>query len=468
MAGLLSYLKQRCQEDWLIGHDSRQFYQMVEEYYLNFQSQSRIFKSYQIILSEADPWKFLAAFLGAIAANCSIFLGNPQWQQQEWEQVYQLVDPGGNCREKREKIALTSFPHLIPSPAILIPTGGSSGNIRFAIHTWETLRNSVGGFCQHFGVNQVDSFCVLPLYHVGGLMQFLRSFLTGGKILILPYKELKNGGTGEVNPHTFFISLVPTQLQFLLESVPDWLSQFRAVMLGGATASLSLLEAARKQQIPLALTYGMTETASQIAALKPDDFLKGYNNSGRCLPHAKIKIIDPQQICAYGDRENFLEPNKIGIIAIQSNSLFRGYYPEFSREIKIFQTDDIGFLDQAGYLHVVGRNSQKIITGGENVFPREVEAAIIATQLVADIAVIGIPDDKWGEAIASVYVPKEPTISGATIQRAMENKIGKFKHPKYWIKLDCLPRNEMGKLNYHELQQTVIKILKIKPPCKKN
>jgi O-succinylbenzoic acid--CoA ligase len=209
------------------------------------------------------------------------------------------------------------------------------------------------------------------------------------------------------------------------------------------------LEAARTKQIPLALTYGMTETASQIAALKPDDFLKGYNNSGRCLPHAKIKIIS--------DCGNFLEPNQIGVIAIQSDSLFLGYYPEFSREIKIFQTDDIGFLDWAGYLHVVGRNSQKIITGGENVFPREVEAAIIATQLVTDVAVIGIPDDRWGEAIASVYVPKEPTISATAIQRAIENKISKFKQPKYWLKLNYLPRNELGKLNHSQFKKTVMK-----------
>jgi O-succinylbenzoic acid--CoA ligase len=449
MEGLLSYLKQRCQEDWLLGYDSRQFYKMTEEYYLDFQAQSKAFKSPKIILNEAESGKFLATFLGAVAANCSVILGNHQWQQQEWEQVYQLVASSGNCSEK---IFLISSPYLIPSPAILIPTGGSSGKIRFAIHTWETLGNSVRGFCQHFGVNQVNSFCVLPLYHVGGLMQFLRSFLTGGKILIIPYKRLKNGEKGKVNPENFFISLVPTQLQFILEFAPDWLSKFQTVMLGGATASPSLLERARQQQIPLALTYGMTETASQIAALKPHDFLKGYNNSGRSLPHTTIKIV--------GDYGNFLESNQVGTIAIQSNSLYRGYYPEFSPEIRVFQTDDIGFLDPAGYLHVVGRSSQKIITGGENVFPKEVEAAIIATQLVTDVAVIGIPDDKWGEAIAAVYVPKRPIISKTLIQRAIEDKISRFKQPKHWIKLNYLPRNELGKLNYHQLQETVMKEVK--------
>lgn len=456
MVELLSYLKQRCQEDWLIGHDSRQFYRMTEAYYLDFRARSLLVKSPQIILNESDPWKFLAAFLGAIAAKCSVVLGNPQWQQQEWEQVHQLL---GYSSKKLETIALISAPHLVPFPTILIPTGGSSGKIRFAIHTWETLSNSVRGFSQYFAVDRVNSFCVLPLYHVGGLMQFLRSFLTGGKLSILAYKELKDGRLSEIYPKTFFISLVPTQLQFLLQHASHWLSQFRTVMLGGAAANNSLLEAARQQQISLALTYGMTETASQISGLKPEEFLKGYNNSGRKLPHANIKIIGDWQSCAYSDHENILEVNQIGTIAIQSNSLFLGYYPEFSRKTGIFQTDDLGFLDPAGYLHVVGRNSQKIITGGENVFPREVEAAIIATKLVADVAVVAIPDDKWGEVIAAIYVPKEPIISATAIQRAITNKISKFKQPKYWVKSDYLFRNEMGKLNYHELRRNLMKTL---------
>ncbi|MFM7441867.1 MAG: AMP-binding protein, partial [Snowella sp.] len=260
----------------------------------------------------------MALFLGAIAADFSVFIGNPQWQQQEWQQVEQLLNLGGNYG-KTIVLPGSASNSLVPSPAILIPTGGSSGKIRFAIHTCESLSNSVAGFQQYFGVYSVNSFCVLPLYHVGGLMQFFRSFLTGGKLLTLPYKDLKKGERGGIVPEEFFISLVPTQLQFLLKYAPDWLSQFSTVMVGGADINPSLLTAARKQKIPIAPTYGMTETASQIATLKPDDFLKGYSNSGRILPHAKIKII--------GDRGQLFGENQTGIIAIESRSLCRGYYP---------------------------------------------------------------------------------------------------------------------------------------------
>lgn len=446
MIGILSYLKQRCQEDWLIGYDSHQFYQITEEFCRYCQSSSARSKSYQILLVEPDPWKFLAFFLGAIAADFSVFLGNTQWQQQEWEQLEQLLNLGGNYGQT---IVLPATPSnsLVPSPAILIPTGGSSGKIRFAIHTWETLSNSVNGVQQYFSISQINSFCVLPLHHVAGLMQFLRSFLTGGKLVILPYKSLKQGERGAICFEDFFLSVVPTQLEFLLESAPNWLSQFQTVMLGGAAVSPSLLTAARKQRIRLAATYGMTETASQIATLKPDDFLKGYSNSGQVLPHAKIKII--------GDRGEYLGENQPGIITIESSSLCWGYYPELFLENTIFQTDDIGFLDEGGYLQIVGRNSQKIVTGGENVFPAEVEAAILATKLVTDVAVIGIPDPIWGEAITAVYVANKSGICSINIQQAIKDKISKFKQPKHWIKLNELPRNQLGKLNYKKLRQII-------------
>jgi O-succinylbenzoic acid--CoA ligase len=190
-------------------------------------------------------------------------------------------------------ITYAKFPIPIPN-TIMIPTGGSSGKIKFAIHTWDTLMASVRGFTQYFQLNKVNSFCVLPLYHVSGLMQFMRSFTTGGKLAILPFKELDSSQIYNIEPSEFFISLVPTQLQRLLEK-PDlitWLSQFETVLLGGAPAWNELLEKARFYRIRLAPTYGMTETASQIATVKPDDFLNGKISSGQTLPHAQITICN--------------------------------------------------------------------------------------------------------------------------------------------------------------------------------
>jgi O-succinylbenzoic acid--CoA ligase len=217
---------------------------------------------------------------------------------------------------------------------------------------------------------------------------------------------------------------------------------------GGAPTWPELLEKARFYQIKLAPTYGMTETASQIATLKPESFLSGNNSNGQVLPHAQVKICT--------EAGKFLDPKQTGRIAIQSSSLALGYYPELFPESGIFYTDDLGFLDVEGNLNIIGRSSEKIVTGGENVFPCEVEAVIRATNLVIDVAVIGIPDRYWGQIITAVYIPDNPNISSQQIQAAIEGKLTRFKQPKLWITIESMPRNEQGKINRKLLQQLVI------------
>ena len=456
MAGVLTYLEQRATEDWLIGYDSREFYQLSQRLFLDWSQQTNRGTTLKILLAEQDPIRFLASFVAACAANCEIFLCNPNWVEQEWNQVFDLVQPnlilGQQLNLPRQGrhggIAPTEGRHggAIPT-GIMIPTGGTSGKIRFAIHTWDTLMASVRGFQQYFGHKEINSFCVLPLYHVSGLMQFLRSFTTGGKLIILPFKAVGEGA-GNIAPTKFFISLVPTQLARLLTpNSAAWLSRFQTVLLGGAPAWAELLKQARSYNIPLALTYGMTETASQIVTLKPEDFLRGNNSSGQVLPHAKVTIRS-----STGER---LGANNTGIITIKSDSLMLGYYPELLANQPYLQPDDLGFLDDKGYLTIIGRNSNKIITGGENVFPAEVEAAIQATQLVTDVCVTGIPDSKWGQVVTAVYVPRTEAVSTELLQAVLKNKLSKYKQPKYWIQVESLSRNSQGKVNYEKLQKTV-------------
>ena len=403
-----------------------------------------------IILAESDPLYFLAGFLAAVTANCPIFLCNPHWVATEWQQVFNLVQPD-LIWGKVPKFKPTSPPPAplppIESSPIMIPTGGSSGNVRFAIHTWETLQASVKGFTEYFGSIPVNSACILPLYHVSGLMQFLRSWLSEGEFWLLPYNQVKQGLRPNFGspkpPQEFFISLVPTQLQYLLNCDPHWLSQFATVLLGGASPWQLLLDCARNYHIALAPCYGMTETASQVVTLKPNYFLKGNNTTGKVLPHAKVTIRS--------ETGDLLTHNQIGMVNIQGLSLCRGYYPQLWQKGQIFATDDLGFFDTQGNLTIVGRRSQKIITGGENVFPKEVEGAILATGLVEDVCVLGIPDNYWGQVVIAVYVPKTPTISLAIIKQSLENKLSKYKYPKYWLEVPSLPRNAQGKINYKEV-----------------
>lgn len=447
MAEVLTYLEQRRFDDWLIGYDSREFYQLSQQLFSDWSQRASQETPLTIFLAEKEPIRFLASFVAAVAADCQIFLCNHNWVEQEWQQVFNLVKPDlilGNVPINLAHISLKKDENH--KAKIMIPTGGTSGKVRFAIHTWETLIASVHGFKQYFG-QPINSFCVLPLYHVSGLMQFIRSFTTGGKLVILPFKSVIEGANNR-EPTNFFISLVPTQLARLLDvDSATWLSRFKAVLLGGAPAWTELLEQARYYNISLALTYGMTETASQIVTLKPQDFLKGNNSSGQVLPHAQVTIQD-----ATGKQ---LGANQIGIITIKSKALALGYYPHFFVNQPYFQPDDLGFLDDQGFLTIIGRNSNKIITGGENVFPAEVEAAIQSTQLVTDVCVMGISDLHWGQAIVALYIPRTEAVSQELLKLLLKDKVSKYKQPKYWLRVENLPRNYQGKVNIEQLQKLV-------------
>jgi len=438
----LSYIYNRVGDDWWLGGHRLQFYQLIAQRY-----QELIALDYlpKILLAESQPNRFLAGFLAAKAAGCPVFFSNSNCADAEWQQVLSLVQPQliwtDNLERQYSPFSTASYPH----PIIAIPTGGSSGKLRFALHNWDTLTASARSFQKYFQLDQVNSLCVLPVDRIGGLMQFIRSWTSGGKLVIWSFKSLVAGKFPDLNPAEFTISLVPTQLQRLLEICPNWLSQFQMVLLGGAPAWTELLNTARKHRIPLAPTYGMTETASQVATLKPEDFLGGNNSCGQVLPHAEITIG--------GNSAEILSPGEIGIVNIKADSLALGYYSESQKIAPQFATDDLGYLDAEGYLYIVGRNSQKIITGGVNVFPAEVEAAIFATNLVSDVVVIGIPDAYWGEAVTAIYVARSHEVLPEHLAAAIASTLSKFKQPKHWLNVAILPRNSQGKISYQDLLQ---------------
>ena len=427
----IEILRERSQDNWLVNYDHEKLLRLTEEFLAEYSySQPQ-----KIILSESDPAILLARFIAAVSSNNYVFLGNPTWGSLEWQQALSLVETELNTDKN------------LPQSLIMIPTGGSSGKIRFAIHTWQTLTSSVTGFCQYFLLKEVNSFCVLPLYHVSGLMQFIRSFISGGKLVITPFRELKTDQWCDFPPEDFFISLVPTQLQALLsqEKFIPWLAKFKTVLLGGAPSWSDLIQTAKQHNIPLSPCYGMTETASQVVTLKPEKFLQGDISNGQNLPHARIKILDEQ------GKE--LAANQTGKITITAASLALGYYPELFPNKTPFCTDDLGYLDERGNLHLMGRHSDKIITGGENVFPLEVEAAIRSTNLVADVAVLGREDVYWGQIICAVYIPNYSSVEHQQIKVALEGKIAKYKQPKIWFKVNSLPRNAQGKVNKSKLKE---------------
>jgi o-succinylbenzoate---CoA ligase len=414
---LYSLFCQHLQTGWLVNYDGELIINQAAQKLAELTRSPANF----LLISTPDPIEFIASLMAGWRSGVSIFLCNPLWGEAEWIQVAKLTAQVDSQQHQH---------------TIMIPTGGSSGEIKFAIHTWSTLSASAWGFQEFYQVTEINSICTLPLYHVSGLMQLVRSILTDGKLVIVDFKQFCEDPQiiNQLDLTDYFISLVPTQLTKLLDLDAQWLTQLQTILIGGAPPSMELLVKARKAKLPLALTYGMTETASQITSLKPAEFLAGNNSCGRVLPHVKIELGSP-------DRE----------IKISAKSLMLGYFPTLDSPT-YFQPDDLGLFDADGYLTILGRTSSKIITGGENVLPIEVVNVIMATGLVADVWVVGCPDRYWGQVVVAIYVEKDRPITGDLITQAIVGQISKYKIPKQWIAIDRIPRNALGKVLIHELE----------------
>jgi o-succinylbenzoate---CoA ligase len=448
--------EQRCQESWCVGF-SQEIWIAETQRYLEELSTYTVDNTYpRIMLAHRAPEAFLAGFMAAAIAECPVFLGNPNWSSLEWQRVAEITKPHIFWGDDSLPLPLAPINTVRGREKgwILIPTSGTSGSVKFAIHTWETLSSAVSGFCLHFfgTVAPVNSCCCLPLYHVSGLMQFMRSFLTGGEFVFFTSDEVLIGrslqperdqflNSQHSSGSTFFLSLVPTQLWRLLQNSTrvSWLQQFFAILVGGGPTTPEVVQQAREYHLNLSPTYGMTEMAAQVATLLPKDFHQGNQSVGHPLPHAEISIFSDQNIP--------LPLEQTGEITILSSASFNGYYPEPNEVLWYFHTGDMGYFDASGFLHVLGRSDRRITTGGEKVFPEEIEAAIRATGLVEDVYVMGVPDAEWGQAITALYVSAAPTVSEATLKTAIATRLSAYKCPKQWHSVAQIPRNAQGKVD---------------------
>jgi len=407
----------------------------------------------RVLIGERDPQKFIAAFLMCVERRCSVFLVNPDWSEDWLGQAISLARPHKIFGEfsvdmarlnEREEV-LVNDSHATRF-AIMAPTGGSSGNLRFAVHTWDTLREAGNRFLKHFDETVYNSCCVLPLYHVSGLMQVMRALLSGGVLEFTSLRDVQSGIAAHFDPGDHYISLVPTQLKRLLENKFSrlWLSRFKTVLLGGAAADPSLMAEARDAKIRLALAYGMTETAALITALKPDAFLSGATGCGQPLPGCSIDIR-PEQNCGS-------DLHRVGRIFIHAKSLFKGYYPQADRDLEdTFDTGDTGYFDDRGSLHITGRVDRVINTGGEKVNPERVEKILLTTGLVREAFVFGRADAEWGARVVAAYVPDREDINKDMIGGLIKEKLSACEMPKDWISLKTMPRNALGKIDFEKI-----------------
>lgn len=412
-----------------------------------------------LAIDSPDPLAYAAHAIAALVAGRDVLLCNPRWTAAERTAAEALrVSTVGHVADVAPPSPLRPV-DLAPSaggrrsvgavsaPRLLVATGGSGGVLRFATHTPDTLEAAALALQSFIGGAPLNSICLLPLHHIGGFQQLVRALATGGELLLADWHAVAAGDRPALPPVAggWMLALVPAQLQRLVDdpSACTWLRGFSTILLGGAPASAALLVRARAERLPLAISYGASEFAAALAIQPPAEFLSGKTGL-HPLPHASVRILDP-------DTAAPLAVGALGRIEVSAASLFLGYWPEL-RTPGPFRTEDLGRLDAAGRLHVVGRADAAINTGGEKVHPAEVEAALRATGAFSEIVVLGAPDARWGQCVAACF-PAADAPDLAAIERTLRSTLSPHKLPRRWLPVADWPRTTAGKTDRAALRR---------------
>lgn len=328
----------------------------------------------------------------------------------------------------------------------LIYTSGTTDRPKGVLLTYGNHWWSAVGSQLNLGVLPDDRWLLcLPLFHVGGLSILFRSVLGGFAVelherfdAVMANEAIERGVT--------LASFVGTMLWRILEERGERRSpaHLRAVLLGGGPAPRPLLERCAAIGLPVLQTYGLTETASQLATLAPEDALRKLGSAGKPLYPNVLRIVRPDGSLA--------EPGEPGEIEVRGPVVTPGYWRRPDLTARAFcdgwlRTGDIGYLDEEGYLYVLDRRDDLIVTGGENVFPGEVEAVLLAHPAVAEAVVVGIPDVEWGQrVVAAVVLRRGMEATEQELVAWCRTRLAGYKVPRAIRFVEELPRTASGKL----------------------
>lgn len=328
----------------------------------------------------------------------------------------------------------------------IVFTSGTSGEPKGAQITYRNLNAGALASAERLGSSPEDRWlCPLPFYHVGGLSILFRAPLYGSAV-VLP----SSGNTEAIvralnDSQATIVSLVPTQLYRILEGGHSLPSSLRLILVGGAAATPELIQRCIDKNLPLSLTYGMTETASQIATMPPEGVRRKPGSVGKPLAGTKVRIVGAQGLD--------LSPNEFGEIVVSGATVMRGYLgqPDVGGTL---HTGDIGYLDADGDLWVVQRRSDLILSGGENVYPSEVENVLRQHPAVADACVVGAADAEWGEqVVAMVALRKGKALTEAELFTFSHERMAGYKVPRRVVFVDELPHTASGKVHRQAVQE---------------
>lgn len=361
--------------------------------------------------------------LAAARLGARVVLLHPRWTEAE--------------RSKNlARIQATPSPKRgVPSGDFVVFTSGTEGLAKAVELTTAGFEAHTKASSKRLPASKSDRWLLtLTPAHVGGLAMILRAHFQGNTLVIPPTplpRDLTK--TIETN-HVTHVSLVPTQLQAWMETASQPPKGLRCILLGGAACPGALETKAREQGWPIRVTYGMTEASSQVATQTPES---PVGSVGPPLPGVDVKVE--------------ASPDGSGVIQVKGPGLMLRYLGDDTATKATLVdgwlvTPDVGRLDEKGNLWILGRRDDIIVTGGENVDPKEVEELLERLPSVAEACVVGVPDPAWGQVVAAVVVAKGKTASVETITESLRASLAGFKVPRSVTFWEALPRTPNGKL----------------------
>jgi O-succinylbenzoic acid--CoA ligase len=336
--------------------------------------------------------------------------------------------------------------------AVIVLTSGTTGEPRAAVLTRDALLASAAASAANLGWQDGDCWLLaMPIARVGGLSILTRCLIARRTVALASIFDAAQL-PGFVERHRVTLaSLVPTMLARVLDAHPQWTppAYLRAVLIGGAAAPAKLLERAAQRGVPIVITYGCTETCSQVVAT-PYEFRFDAMRcaAGRPLPGAQVRVVD-------------------GHIQVKGPMRMTGYAGEPPLDPQQwFDTGDLGEFDADGFLHLKARTGDLIITGGENVYPAEVEQVLEAFPGIAAAGVFGVPDETWGQVVAAAVVTQHGRpIDQHALAAFLGLRLSPHKLPRRICVVPALPHTGAGKLDRAALPTvaTALRELRFKP-----
>lgn len=340
--------------------------------------------------------------------------------------------------------------------AIILYTSGTTGKPKGACLTHANLTWNAFNVLVDFDVASTDvSLQISPMFHVASLGMGVLPVLLKGATLVVEPKFIPSRALELIERHGItWLAGVPTTYQLLTED-PAWettdISTVSKMTCGGSAVPLRVIEAYEARGLRFTNCYGMTETSPGVTTLPPDRSREKAGSSGVSPFWTDFRIVDPM-----GEVAPTGEP---GEIMVSGPNVITEYWnrPDAANswEENWFRTGDMGYTDADGFLYISDRIKDMIISGGENVYPAEVEAAMLRMPAVQSVAVVGAPDDKWGEVPHAVVVLRDGAqpITAADVQAFLDGQLARYKVPKTITVLDELPRTASGKIRKNVLRE---------------